>query len=94
MTKLKCWKKTDSPNWVNGIKYIEKGNEIITKYGFPPRPRTHILIQSPEQRSIVTKKYSVDVTQDRGRSIIDKEFKTKPQALKFANKYMKNHDKC
>jgi hypothetical protein len=39
-----------------------------------------------------TKRYFVGVSDDK--SIRDKEFKTKPQAIKFANSYMEKHDKC
>lgn len=28
------------------------------------------------------------------KTVIHEEFKTKPQALSFANKYMKEHDSC
>jgi len=41
---------------------------------------------------------SIDTVKIRGveftKTHINEEFKTKPQALSFAQKYMKNHDRC
>lgn len=79
MNKLKCWKK-----FGNGYKKENFGEISIWK-GDVNRNRGFYKEDSKQGWSV-----SVDTKIND----IDKTFKTKPQAKKFANKYMKKNDKC
>jgi len=78
MTKLKCWKKS---------KYSDKGNFVFDKEG-KESVVVHVYkhpFHSPPFRFVLHENHKVTD---------ESQFKTYSQALKFANKYMKEHDKC
>ena len=78
MTKLKCWKREKS--WKGRFEWVKPH-----KYNVDIE-RGIVIEKSP-------KGYDLAVFESDLRRI-RKDFKTKPQALKFANKYMKENDKC
>jgi len=78
MVKLKCWKK-DEAGW-----HPKRGGGWVYYYpknGFRDR-----------ENEIVISTSSTGGSNPKDR--VNTGFDTKSQALKFANKYMKEHDKC
>ena len=78
MTKLKCWKKTRDDKYAQ--VHLHKSG------------RVGVSVESPLKALKVEDGYTTYYGDVNGAS--SKGFKTKLQALKYANKYMKKHDKC
>jgi len=79
MVKLKCWKKTDIDEWHS---YKKSGK--ITNSAF--------IVKTKDNDYLVDSFYgemrNLDIPLKKRR------FKQKLSALKFVNKYMKDHDNC
>lgn len=83
MTKTKCWKKDKEDSW-NHKENIQEPSIVGGKY-----PSKRLEYSSFKNLHWVI---IMDLKKDRTR--FSPYFKSKPQALNFANKYMKKHDKC
>ena len=77
--RLKCWKK------ISDTKYVNKKRKGILYIGttFKGKPNVSITIDTVK----------IDEA-EFPETMIHEEFKTKPKALSFAKKYMKEHDTC
>lgn len=83
----KCWKKGRYNSW------SKKNGVEIESYG---HKTTYPFIQIGKHYNSKTGKYNGFDVMRYGTHTSEtlKKFKTKSQALKFANKYMKEHNKC
>ena len=85
LTKEKCWKKTvDNRDTTTWHKLREFGNLDI---------RTTVTIDMPSSPFTHDDKIHVKTSDRYGRTS-DRIFKTKEKANTFAQKYMKDHDRC
>jgi hypothetical protein len=84
MTKLKCWKKV---NTSTKREFEQEGDRVHSAW--INNGNVVFVIDSPKGFKVGSKSLS---QMDYPKSL--KNTKTKPQALSFANKYMKSHDKC
>ena len=77
--KLKCWKKTKDDK-LRKVFINKKTKRVVSveDEGIQHLKKRHVFLSGKENHYVDKVKY----------------FNKKPQALKFANKYMKKHDKC
>lgn len=83
MTKLKCWKK------------LPKDNEWYRtdiKYSYARVWRTGLPSSEIKRRGIKPHIFSARIGRDG--TTTKEYFKKEKEALKFADKYMKKHDRC
>ncbi|MDO8623201.1 MAG: hypothetical protein Q7R52_03050 [archaeon] len=87
MVKIKCWVKGKYDSWV------KKDGVPITNYG---TTRLYPFIQIGKNYSTKTGTYDSYRVMRHGThtSEVLKEIKTKKEALKFAESYMKKNDRC
>ncbi len=78
MTKLKCWKK-EKPRIIDGREIAYWKNK---------RGSEILLLKYP-----ISENYGVRIAKEK-RLLNSEDFNSKPKALAFANKYMKEHDTC
>ena len=79
MTKLKCWKKEGKDRWIN-----KKGEKSIMVQTF-----------IASSGAVVQKFDFKKPLHEGGMKQIGKDdYRDKEDAIKFANSYMKKHDKC
>lgn len=80
MSKLKCWKRNED--------FFDKGE-------YPKHDGIMLLRVKTSEPPSLNKKWVWEYYRERNDKFKERKlFKTKPKALSFAQKYMKDHDTC